>query len=428
MKKRCGGIFIVRTLICLSAFLPVTFSSAQADLSQLPFHNYKLSFEQRVNDLVGRLTLEEKVSQMLNAAPAIKRLGIPAYDWWNEVLHGVARTQFKVTVYPQAIGMAATVIGCQNKRPYPTIGEIERLDASLDTLVMPGAKPEIIADSLDWSEGPLWIEKEHMLLFSDVPQNTIYKWTGEKRKEIYLTPSGYTDTAKRGGETGSNGLTLDNDGNLVLCQCGNRQIARMDAPLNKPSAKYTALANSFHGKRFNSPNDVICNSKGEVFFTDPPYGLEKNMDDPKKEIPFQGVYKVKKSGEVVLLTDTLTRPNGILLFPGEKTLLIANSDPAKPNWYAFDIGANDSLTNGRIFYSAVGYDKKLKGMPDGMKADKAGNLFATGPGGVWIFNPSGKLIGKIKLPDATSNCAFSADEKTLYITNDMYVLRLKMRN
>ncbi len=322
--------------------------------------------------------------------------------------------------------LVACVSACQTKKPYPTIGEIERLDTSLDSIISPNAKVEIIADGLDWSEGPLWLEKEKMLLFSDVPRDTIFKWTEEKGKEVYLTPSGYTDTVKRGGEIGSNGLTLDNEDNLILCQCGNRQIARMDAPLANPSPKYASITNTYLGKKFNSPNDVIVNSKGEVFFTDPPYGLEKKMDDPKKEIPFQGVYKVKKNGEVILLTDTLTRPNGIVLMPGEKTLLVANSDPAKPNWYAFDIN-NDSLSNGRIFYSCAGYDKNLKGLPDGMKADKAGNLFATGPGGVWIFNKNGKLAGKIKVPEATSNCAFSADEKTLYITNDMNVLRVKLR-
>ena len=316
---------------------------------------------------------------------------------------------------------------CQSKSPFKTIGEIERLDPTLDSIIATNAKPEIIVEGLDWSEGPLWIEKEKMLIFSDVPRDTIFKWTEEKGKEVYLTPSGYTDTVKRGGEMGSNGLTIDPDGNLVLAQHGNRQLAKMDAPINQPKAKYISIANNYLGKKFNSPNDVIFNSKGEAFFTDPPYGLEKNMNDPKKEIPFQGVYKVKKSGEVILLTDTLTRPNGIILMPGEKTLLVANSDPEKPNWYAFTLAPNDSLLNGRIFYSCVGFDKSLKGMPDGMKADKSGNLFATGPGGIWIFNKQGKLAGKIKLPDATSNCALSTDEKTLYITNDMYVLRLKMR-
>ena len=227
---------------------------------------------------------------------------------------------------------------------------------------------------------------------------------------------------------GSNGLTLDKNGNLVLCQCGNRQMARMDAPLDKPQPKYITLAGNYNGKKFNSPNDVVYNSKGELFFTDPPYGLEKQMNDPKKEIPFQGVFKVKTNGEVVLITDSLTRPNGLAFLPGEKTLLVANSDPAKPNWYAFELGEDGKGISSRIFYSAAGYNRSLKGLPDGMKIDKQGNVFATGPGGVWIFNSTGKLLGKIKFDQATSNIALSPDEKTMYITNDMYILRLKMRN
>ncbi len=319
------------------------------------------------------------------------------------------------------------LIACHNDEHLKTIGSVERIDPALDEIISTGAKPEIIADGLDWGEGPVWVESKKMLLFSDVPRDTVFKWTEEKGKQVYLTPSGYTDTAKRGGEMGSNGLTLDAKDNLILCQHGNRQIARMDAPLDKPEPKYVSLASSYHNQKFNSPNDLVYNSNGELFFTDPPYGLEKLTDDPEKEIPFQGVYKIKSSGELVLLTDTLTRPNGIAFFPGEKTLLVANSDPEKPNWYAFDIGDSDSLTNGRIFYSAAGHDTTLKGLPDGMKVDKNGNVFASGPGGLWIFNKDGKLLGKIRLSEAVSNCAFSPDGKTLYITNDMYVLRLKMR-
>jgi gluconolactonase len=333
----------------------------------------------------------------------------------------------KVVVFA-LLAITATA-SCQVKpSKYPLIGRVEKFDPALDAIVSPNAKAEIIAEGFDWSEGPLWIEKHKMLIFSDVPQNTIYKWTETGGKEIYLTPSGYTDTAKRGGETGSNGLTLDNKGNLILAQHGDRRIAGMDAPLDKPAAKFSTLAGLYNGKKFNSPNDVIVSSKGDLFLTDPPYGLEKNMRDPKKEIPFQGVYRISKSGEVTLISDTITRPNGIAFLPGEKTLLVANSDGQKPNWYAFDIDENGKASNGRIFYSARTEEKGLKGAPDGMKVDKNGNLFATGPGGIWIISKEGKLLGKIRIDDnPTSNCAFSADEKTLYITNDMYILRVQLR-
>jgi gluconolactonase len=313
------------------------------------------------------------------------------------------------------------------KMKYKTTGTIERIEASLDDIIDTSAKAEIIAEGFEWSEGPLWIEKNNMLLFSDVPANTIYKWTETKGKEVYLKPSGYTDsTPSTCKEPGSNGLILDSDGNLVLCQHGDRRMARMDAALDKPVAKFITLADKYNGKRFSSPNDAVYNL-GELFFTDPPYGLSTQDDkDSKKEIPFNGVYKLKKDGTVVLLTDSISRPNGIAFFPGGKRLLVACSDPDKPNWYSFDV-SGDSLINGKIFYSTAGYDKSLKGLPDGMKIDKQGNVFATGPGGVWIFNSSGKLLGKIKLDEATSNIALSPDEKTMYITNDMYVLRLKMR-
>ena len=323
------------------------------------------------------------------------------------------------------LSMIITISHAQ--QTYRTIGSIERVDPALDKIISLQAKAEIIAEGFDWSEGPVWIEGKQMLLFSDVPRDTVFKWTEKKGKEVYLTPSGYSDPIKRGGEMGSNGLVIDGNGHLVLCQHGNRQMARMDAGLDAPKPIYITIANNYHGKKFNSPNDAVYNNKGELFFTDPPYGLEKLMDDTKKEIPFQGVYKVKQNGEVVLLVDSLTRPNGIAFFPGEKKLIIANSDAAKPNWYVFDVSENDSLYNGKIFYSLAGFDSTLKGLPDGLKIDKNGNVFAAGPGGIYVFNRDGKILGRLKLPDAPSNCALSPDQKTLYITNDMYVLRLKMR-
>ena len=307
------------------------------------------------------------------------------------------------------------------------IGTIEKLDPALDAIVSSDAKAEIIAQGFDWSEGPLWIEKTKTLLFSDVPKNTIYKWTEGKGQEVYLSPSGYTDTIKRGGETGSNGLILDHDGNLVLCQHGNRQMARMNSPVDNPKADFVTVAGKYKGKRFSSPNDGVYNSAGDLFFTDPPYGLEKQADDPKKETPYNGVYKAKKNGEVVLLVDSISRPNGIAFFPGEKKLLVASSDGDKPNWYIYDVEGN-GVRNGKIFYSLAGYDKSLKGLPDGFKIDSKGNVYASGPGGIYFFNSEGKLLGKLKLAEATSNTALTPDEKTLFITNDMYVLKLKLNN
>jgi len=313
---------------------------------------------------------------------------------------------------------------------YKTTGSIEKFDPALDNIIASNAKIEIIAEGFEWSEGPLWIEKHNMLLFSDVPMNTIFKWTEAKGKEVYLKPSGYTGAdPSLCKEPGSNGLILDPAGKLVLCQHGDRQMGKMDAPLDKPAAKYISLANNYNGKRFSSPNDAVFNSAGELFFTDPPYGLQTQDDsDPKKEIPFNGVYKVKANGEVILLVDSITRPNGLAFLPGENKLIVACSDPAKPNWYVYDV-QGDSLVNGKIFYSAVEERKqKVNGLPDGLKIDKNGNVYATGPGGVYIFNSEGKKLGIIKFDESTSNCALSPDERNLYVTNDMYLVRVKLRD
>lgn len=307
------------------------------------------------------------------------------------------------------------------------IGSIQKIDASLDSIISSNARPEIIAEGFTWTEGPLWIEDKKMLLFSDVFANKVFKWTEENGVQVYLAPSGYTASTPRGGELGSNGLLLDKNGHLLLCQHGNRQVAKMESALSDPKPNFTSVAASYQGKKLNSPNDATLQSNGDIFFTDPPYGLERKFYDPLKEIPFQGVYKVKPGGRPILLTDLVSRPNGIALFPGEKTLLIANSDSSKPVWYSFDL-QNDSLVNGRIFYNASSALADGKGLPDGLKIDKNGNVFASGPGGIFIFNNKGKLLGKIKLPVAPSNCSLSADQKTLYITATNYILRLKMRD
>lgn len=312
---------------------------------------------------------------------------------------------------------------------YKKTGTVILYDAALNSIMDTTEQAEIIAQGYEWSEGPLWIEKHNMLLFSDVPMNTVYKWTEAKGAEVYLKPSGYTGTEpSKCKEPGSNGLTLDTAGDLVLCQHGDRQMARMDATLDAPQPKFTALATHYQGKRFSSPNDCVFRSNGELFFTDPPYGLQTQDDkDPKKELPFNGVYRVGKDGNVSVIITSITRPNGLAFFPGTDKLLVACSDPDKPDWYLLDL-VNDSMMSVRLFYSAAEERKTMKqGLPDGLKINKQGIVFATGPGGVYIFSAEGKKIGLIQLEEATSNCALSTDEKTLYITNDMNVLRIKLK-
>jgi gluconolactonase len=308
-----------------------------------------------------------------------------------------------------------------------TFGSIERLDPAFDALVKKDAKLEILAEGFEWSEGPLWIEEQKMLIFSDVPTNTVYKWTEEKGKETYLTPSGRTGSLPYGSEPGSNGLTLNAEGKLVLCQHGDRRVAMMDAPISSPAAKFVSVVDNFQGKKLNSPNDAIFNSDGDLYLTDPPYGLPEKENDATREIPFHGVYKVT-NGVSTLITDSLTRPNGIALFPGEKRLLVANSDPEKAKWYVFDLNDDGTAQRGAIFYDATENAKTEKGLPDGLKIDKNGNVFASGPGGIWVFNIEGKVLGRILVPESTSNCAFTPDEKTLYITADMYLARIKLRD
>lgn len=306
------------------------------------------------------------------------------------------------------------------------IGIIEFVSNDLEKLIKKDAKVEIIAEGFQFTEGPVWVEKEKMLLLSDVPGNIVYKWTEAKGKEVYLNPGGYTDTAKRGGFMGPNGLIISNEGKLLMCQHGDRRIAMMDAPLNAPQVKYVTVAGQYDGKRLNSPNDLFLAKNGDIYFTDPSYGFERGARDPKKELAYQGVYKVDKAGKITLLVDSIEAPNGIGIFPDGKTLLVANSDNRKKMWYTYEIASNGSLTNGKVFYDVSA--ERGAGGCDGFKIDNQGNVFAAGPGGVWIFTKEGKLIGKIKTNGTSvSNCALSPDNKTIYLTATKYLLRIKMR-
>jgi gluconolactonase len=310
----------------------------------------------------------------------------------------------------------------QEKADRPTLGTIERLDPRFDRLVPAEARVERIADGFDWSEGPVWDRKQHRLLFSDVPMNTVFQWQEGRGVSVFLKPSGSTGAPARGGQQGSNGLLIDRQGNLVLCQHGDRRVARLDGD------KFTTLADRYMGKRFNSPNDGVYKSNGDLYFTDPPYGLLGLNKDPAKELDFNGVYRISAAdGTVTLLTKEMTFPNGIALSPDEKTLYVANSDPAKAIWKAFPVKEDGTIGEGKVFADLTSsVSPAKKGLPDGMKVDASGNLFATGPGGVLVFAPDGTHLGTFATGEATANCGWGEDGSVLYITADMYIGRVRL--
>ncbi len=343
---------------------------------------------------------------------------------------------------PGMLVLALLMLGCQTMNPLvpkiealKSIGSVERLDPAVNALLPAGATLDVVAEGFDWSEGPLWIPgglfSGGYLIFSDIPPNKVMKWEPGKGVSVYLAQSGYLDPIPRPNhiapdEPGSNGLVLSPKGELILCQHGNRQVARMDAPLDQPAPKFIPVADKHEGKRLNSPNDAAFHRNGDLYFTDPPYGLTRKMEDPDKKIPYQGVYRVTPSGEVTLLTKEMSRPNGIAFSPDFKTLYVANSDPERAIWMAFPVKDDGTLGEGRVFFDATPMVGKHKGLPDGMKVDANGNLFATGPGGVLVFSPEGKHLGTLLTGQATSNCAFGEDGKTLYVTADMYILRVRL--
>jgi len=311
---------------------------------------------------------------------------------------------------------------------YPSTGSVERFSSQLDHIIAPGTLPEILAEGFEWSEGPLWLPDQEKVIFSDIPNNSIFEWSEEGGLKLYLKPSGYTDTIARGGETGSNGLLLDAKGRLVLCQHGDRRMARMNAPLDAPAADFETIAANWEGKRFNSPNDAVFSSSGKLYITDPAYGMELRYEDPRREMDYTGVFLITPGGEVSLQTDKLTAPNGIGLSPDESSLYVANSGGSSgPIWMEYELAKDGSLQNEKLFYDAGPASDTLQGAPDGLVVHDDGTIFATGPGGVWIFNPDGEHIGIVKTGQATSNCTLDARNRYLYITADMYLMRIKLR-
>lgn len=308
-----------------------------------------------------------------------------------------------------------------------TLRHITILDDEALNIVDANAAIEIIASGFKWTEGPLYFPDEKFLLFSDIPDNIVYKWSEGGAVITYLQPSGFTGKVYNGKERGSNALLLSPQHELVLLQHGDRRIAKMDAQLSVPRATFITLASAFNGKRFNSPNDGVFAKDGSLYFTDPPYGLANGLNDSRKELPFQGVFVLRPNGAVELVTDELKFPNGITLSPDEKFLYVSNSDSLNKIWMKYELNEKGLVKSKTQFYSASKDNGIDNGNPDGLKMNKAGYLFASGPGGIWIFNPTGKVIARIFTGQHTSNCTLANNDKDLFITCAGYVLKVKLK-
>ncbi len=315
----------------------------------------------------------------------------------------------------------ATLVA-QDSTNFPSIGSVLRFDPSMDALVAKDAQIEVLSSGFAWGEGPVWSQEGNFLLFSDVHRNRVFKWTEGVGAEIFLEPSGFTGIGHYSTGLGSNGLAFDGQGRLVSCEHGDRRLSVMKFNEGKRT-----LTDNYQGKRFNSPNDLAISKTGNIYFTDPIYGLPQRWDDPTRELDFAGVYLLDTSGEVTLLTKELRYPNGVELSHDEKTLYVAQSDPDNPIVMAYPLKIDGSIGKGKLFFDAKPHAKLGQGNPDGLKVDQQGNVWVTGLSGVMVVNPKGKLIGHISTGERTANCAWGEDGSVLYITADMYLCRIQTK-
>ena len=308
---------------------------------------------------------------------------------------------------------------------YPAIGRIEATSPHFTALLNANTAIEKLAEGYQWSEGPVWIPNGDYLLFSDVPANKMFRWSEADGVSVFLDPSGYDGPEPDDfREPGTNGLIRGPGNTILAADHGSRALVRIDLATKQK----TPIVERFEGKRFNSPNDLVLAKNGAIYFTDPPYGLEGLNDSPLKELPFNGVFRLDPNGTMTLVHKGLSFPNGVILSPDEKTLYVANSDPQRAVIVAFDVQADGSLARERIFADLTAQAKAgAKGLPDGMAMDRAGNLFATGPGGVLVFAPDGTQLGLIETGTAVANVTFGEDGKTLFLTSHNMLARLRTR-
>jgi gluconolactonase len=299
-------------------------------------------------------------------------------------------------------------------------GAVTRLDPELDALISAAATIDKVSGGFRFLEGPLW-RRSGVLWFSDLVGNVVHQWSLDGKVTDVLNPGGFDGGgAAEGAYIGPNGMAAGPDNSVILCQHGNRRIVRV-----APDLKLTVMADRFQGKRLNSPNDLVYAADGSLYFTDPPFGLPKQDDDPAKELKINAVFRLA-NGKLEPVVKDLGRPNGIAFSPDYRTLYISNSEPDRRLWMRCDVGAAGDVSNCRVFADASSSPEQ--GVPDGMKVDSAGNVYATGPGGIWVFSPDGKHLGTLKVPESPSNCAWGDDGRTLYITavTSVYKIRVKV--
>ncbi len=326
---------------------------------------------------------------------------------------------------------AAAASRADDLTPRPTIGEIIRPDARAAEILAPDATIEVLASGLDWSEGPVWIptgdRQPHgggYVIFSDVPQNRVYRWKEGEGLSVFLEPSGYTGLPGYSDSPGSNGLAFDRDRGIIFCEHGDRRVSALG-----PGGGKRTLADSFEGRRFNSPNDCTIDASGVIYFTDPPYGLPEGPQDTKtREIAWHGIYRLARDGTVSLVSKEMTFPNGIALAPDGRTLYVAQSDDKAAIWKAFPVKEDGTLGPARVVADATAMVEKHRGLPDGLEVDVAGRLWATGPGGVHVMTPDGTLLARIDTKMACGNCCFGGDDGSwLYICSDAFLVRVRTK-
>lgn len=340
-------------------------------------------------------------------------------------MRSAIRGRSLVTLAATTISLTAGLASAAQAQlhPEPTREPIiTRVDRKFDELVPASARLEKIADDHGWAEGPAWVADGGYLLFSDVVKNAIYRWKEGEGESVFLSSSGYTGQAPfAGAEPGSNGIATGPEGRVVFCQHGDRRIVRLE-----PDGHLTFLVERFHGKRINSPNDLVFKSNGDLYFTDPPFGLPKSYDDSAKELPFQGVYRLGRDHQLTLLTTELTGPNGIAFSPDERTLYVSNADAKRLIWMAFPVKPDGTLGRGRVFFDGTKAFAGRSGTADGMKVDAKGNVFGVGPGGVYVFAPDATLLGWFDFGGNVGNVAWGEDGSTLFIAANAAVYRVRL--